>query len=261
MSPKVKKYAPYAGAGIVLIIAALVAYAVAVGPSKAPYQDALRQFKNVYNANVSFSKIGQTLGTTTATSEQFQANIKNAETALQALQSETEGLGKKTVMQEGEGKQHYDAFYAKLQDYAAYNKAILTSISTVRPVIYICSQTASTITEDPSSANALRTCAQNLDGLETVPDKDYDALVTSFAASYAKLATNLEASIALKDPKGADKATQSTLEDERSAILEDLSTASSDLSKNLQTHRAEVDITDTAKALDDYLSRKSRLFF
>jgi len=225
-----------------VIAAGLLIYAALVSPSKQPYRDALAKFKVVYNANVTFTNSGSSLGTTTATDEQFSANIKKSEAALETLKTETAALAKQPVLTEGEGKARYDAFATQLKAYAAYNTSILDSIEMVRPVIFECSRTTASIRNDEATAQAFRACAAKLGGLTTVPDTDYQTLVVSFKASYEALAENL-----------GD-------EDEQTRILGDLTTANTTLSKNLQKHRAEVDITATAKALNDYLDKKASIF-
>lgn len=259
-SPQMKKAVPYIGAVLVVLLAVFTVYAVAVTPAKQPYRDALAQYKNVYNANVAFSQTGAALGTTTATDEQFTKNIEAARTALDTLTSETKSLAGQEVLTKDEGKALYDAFNTKLQAYANYNADILETIKSVRPVIYECNQTAVNLTESEASAQAVQTCATKLKAVEGVPDADYKQMVISFRIAYGKLATNISAAAKLKDRDGKDKAAYTTYTDEREQILADLNTASTTLSKNLQLHRAEVDITETAQALDDYLSKKSSIF-
>lgn len=242
MKAETKKILIIIGIAVGVIVAGLLIYAAIVSPSKQPYRDAQSKWKSVYNANVVFTNAGSSLGTTSATNEQFAKNVKNAEAALEALKTETAALGKQAVMTEGEGKELYDAFNKQLQAYAAYNVNILDSIEKVRPVIFACSQTASTINEDDASAEALRVCATNLGTVEDVPDADYKALVVSFKKSYEDLAANLKN------------------EEVRTQILDDLSSANTTLTQNLQAARNKVDITATAKAIDDYLNKKSSIF-
>lgn len=258
--PRAKRILPYGAGVLVLLLTALAVYAAAVSPSKAPYREALAKFQNVYDANVAFTNAGAATGATTATDEQFTENIAVTRTALETLQTEVTALGKKEMMQQGDGKTLYDTFAAKFQAYKEYNTRILTTIEKVRPVLFKCNQESANLTEDEAGAAALRTCVEGLKAVGTVPDADYQTMLDSFMKSYAELADNITAAAALRDPDDADKQQASTLKDERDAIISSLTSASRTLSKDLQTHRAEVDITESAKALSDYLNKKASIF-
>lgn len=255
-----KKTLVIIGGVVVLLLFAFLTYNVLITPYKQPYRDALSQYKNVYNANITFSNSGAALSSSTATEQQFASNIKNTQAALAAITTETTALGKKTVLTDGQGKSLYDTFTTKLQAYTTYNTAVIGSIQKVRPIVYGCSQKMATITENAAGAQTIQGCADALAQVEAVPDADYAALATSFQGAYADLATVLSKIALLADPKGADAAQYKTLTDERTTILETMNTISTTFSKNLQTHRNAVDITDAAKALDDYLSQKSSIF-
>lgn len=259
-SDRAKKILPIVAAAIILLIAAFVLYVLLITPSKQPYRDALSQYKNVYNANVTLINSGKALNASTATDDQFTMGIKNSQTALSNLKTENQELAKQTVLTSGQGKTLYDAFSQKLEDYIAYNANIIASIAKVRPVIYQCNQTMAGLSESEASVAAIRTCVATLQQIENVPDDDYKAVVTGFAVDYTNLANVMENIVALKDPKGADAAQYQAYTNQRTDILNDLNTTSTTFSKNLQTHQQAVDITATAKALDDYLSHKSSVF-
>lgn len=259
-SDRAKKVLPMVAAGIILLIAALVVYVLLVTPSKQPYRDALSQYKNVYNANVALINSGKALNASNATDEQFTASVKDVQTALTNLKTENEELSKQTVLTTGKGKTLYTDFSQKLEQYIAYNANILASIEKVRPVIYDCNNKMAGITESQASVDAIHACTTNLEQIPNIPDDDYQAVVKGFVADYTNLASVTESMIALKDPKGADSAQYQALSNQRTDILNDLNTTSTTFSKNLQTHQQAVDITDTAKALDDYLTNKSSVF-
>ena len=249
---------------VVGVIAAVLAvafmiYAILVTPSRQPYRDALAQYKNVYNANIVVITRGTSLNASGATDEQFTKATEAVKTALTSLEKENEALGKESVLVSGEGKSQYDSFTKKLAAYIAFNNDMVRSMQTVRPVIFACSGSMSNITEDASGASAARTCATNLDALETVPNDDYQQLVDTSQGLYNELADTIQAKAALADPDGADSVRASSLDDEQSQIIEALNTASTTFSTNLQKHKQAVDITDAAMALDKYLSKKSSI--
>lgn len=259
-SDRAKKIIPIVAVAIVLLIAAFVVYVFAVTPSKQPYRDALTQYRNVYNANIAVINTGKALNANSATIQQFETNIKNSQTSLTNLKNENDALGKQAVLQSGKGAELYAAFSAKLQDYIAYNTNILASIEKVRPAIYSCTQDMTNITESQASVDAIHACITTLQQVDNVPDADYKALVSNFMSDYTKLADVTVSIIALPDPKGADSAQYQALTNQRTDILDDLNSVSTTFSKNLQAHQQEVDITASAKALDDYLNHKASIF-
>lgn len=260
VGPRTKQALIIAGGVLLLLVSALLIYNVLITPTKQPYRDALSQYKNVYNANVAFSQTGANLNASGATEEQFGKNIEVSENALKALEVEVEALGKEEVLQTGTGKELYDAFKEKLTAYVEYNEGVLASIREVRPVIYNCSQLMSSVPESATGVLEMQNCATSVGEAAKVEDQDYKALAQAFSKSYGEFAVNLQKVTKLKDPKGADKTEYNSLLDEREMILESMNTASGAFAKSLQAHRAEVDITETAKALDDYLSKKSSIF-
>lgn len=260
LNTRTKKVLGFLIAIALILIGALFIYAVLVGPSKEPYRDALTQYKNVYNANVALTNSGSSLNATGATDEEFETNIKKIHAALASLETENEALGKHDVLQNGEGKALYDSFTKKLQQYLAYNENIIASIATLRPVLYECTGKLANIEDSERGADEMRTCAATMGAMKDLPDADYKGLASRFEGTYSEIANNIEAVANLADPQGADKALYDTLMEERTRLLKDFSDSGTALSKDLQTHRAEVDITDEAKALDDYLKDKSRVF-
>lgn len=259
-SDRAKKILPIVAVAIIVLLAAFVTYVLLVTPSKQPYRDALAQYKSVYNANVALISSGQAMNSSSATNEQFEANIKNTQAALANLKTENQALGKEAVLTSGEGKRLYDAFSQKLAEYIAYNTNVLNSIEKVRPVIYQCNQSMGSVTETEASVVAIQTCSTNLQNIENIPDDDYKAVVAGFINDYNNLASVTQSIVALPDPKGADKAQYTALTNQRTDVLNDLNTTSTTFSKSLQTHQQAVDITDSAKALDDYLNKKASVF-
>lgn len=249
-----------AAGALLLLLSSVAIYAILVGPSKQPYRDALAQYRNVYNANVTFTNAGSALNATSASEEQFSDNIETVETAMNSLKVETEALGKMEVLSTGEGRELYDTFNVKMTDYLAYNEKVIASIETLRPVLLACSQQMNAISENEASAAALRTCAADMEKVENVPDSDYKQLIASFKESYSAAAETIAKMAALDAPDTDDKAAYDTLAQERDAIIEDLNEASAELSQDLQQSRQTVDITEAAMALDTYLSKKSSIF-
>jgi len=259
-TPRAKKWLLFAGISVVVLLGIFMVYAILVTPSKQPYRDALAEYKNVYNANVAVMVAGTSLNASTATDQQFAKSTEAVKTALTALKTENEALGKKTVLTSGEGKAQYDVFTNKLTAYLAFNTDMLTSMQKVRPVIFACSQNMANISENTAGVAAMQACSTSLIALESVPNNDYQALVQTSQKLYADFAINLQAKANLKDANGADSAQAKILSDEQDKILEELNTASKTFSTDLQAHKQTVDITDAAMALDRYLSDKSNIF-
>lgn len=260
VSPRTKKVLGFLAAIGLILIGALFIYAVLVGPSREPYREALAQYRNVYNANIAFTQSGASLNASTATDEQFKKNVDTVKATLKSLKTENEALAKVGVLADGEGKGLYVSFNTMLQKYLTHNERIVASIEVVRPVLYVCSSTMSNVQESAQSAAQIRTCAQNLAALTDIQDDDYRTMVERFSTIYTGIATNIEAAALLADPDGADKSAHTSLESEREGLLQELTTESSNLSKNLQERRSSVDITSAAMTLDKYLDKKSSIF-
>lgn len=260
MNPTVKKFLPAVIVGALLLLGALAIYAILVGPSKEPYRTAQSQYQNVYNANVAFSNSGASLNASNATDEQFEANVKTIEAALASLKTENEALAKAEVLQNSEGKELYEAFSKKLSEYMTYNSNVISSISVVRPVIYTCTQKMSNLEESARGAQEIRACAVSMGEIKDIPDADYAQMIVSFEEIYNDIAQNIDQVATLADPNGTDKVKHASLQEVREDLLKKLNETSTTLSKNLQVQRAKVDITESAMALDKYLSAKSSIF-
>jgi len=260
MNPRVKNVLIIVGIIGAILIGALLIYGILVTPARQPYRDALAQYENVGKTNLLFTTVGANLNASGATDEEFEKAIETAEKTLTSLQTENEALSKKEVLQAGEGKELYDAFNDKLQEYITYNEDLLASMLKVRPVLFACNQDMDSITESAASIAAIRLCAAQLAALEDIPNSDYAALVTSLEEEYLSLATILEQDAALTDPQGADAARHEELQNDRDQALETLTTITSDFSKDLQQHRTVVITIDASQPLEEYLSSRSRLF-
>lgn len=256
---RVKRWLFYAIIAAFAVLVLYMIYAILVTPSKQPYRDALAEYQNVYNANVAVISAGSSLNASAATDEQFAKNTKVVANALTALQKENEVLGKESVLASGEGKTYYDAFTKQLTTYIAYNTKLIASMEKVRPVVFNCSNRMANVTENAAGAAAIKACSENFKDLATVPDKDYQQLVETSQQIYADFATSLQAKASLKDPTGADAAQAKVYSNQQTQFLNDLSGASKTFSTNLQKHRQDVDITDSAMALDKYLTAKSNI--
>ncbi len=243
-----------------ILIAALLVYAILITPVKQPYRDALAQYKNVYNANVQLTTRGSSLGASTATDEQFKKNIDATKEGIRALGVENTALGKKAVLETGEGKGLYDAFSKKLAAYMQYNTQMLNSVQQVRPVLFACSKAMGNVSADASGVEAMRKCSTQFANLTNIPDVDYRAYAQTSTGRYAALAVNLENTAALADPKGADAGRATELGSELESIVADMTADGKALAKSLSAHKQAVDITATAMALDDYLQKKSNVF-
>lgn len=263
LSPRTKQILIGLGGALALLLGALLIYSVLVTPEKQPYRDALSQYKNVYNANVTFTNAGAALnGTASPTDAQLKENETTIDAAKVRLQTANDDLGKATVLQDGEGKELYETFSKKLKEYIAHNENILSARQTVRPVLASdeCSQAMTTTEEYSTKVVVMRGCTASLAQLKDIADKDYKALVDAYVENYTKLTNTFEKIAGLADPKGADKVRHQELVDQHAAILKDVEEVNKTFASNLQKHKAEVDITESAMALDTYLSDKSNIF-
>lgn len=263
LSPRAKQILVGLGGALALLLGALLIYSVLVTPEKQPYRDALSQYKNVYEANIAFTNAGAALnGSASPTDTQLKENAAMIETAKKNLQSANDALGKQAVLQDGEGKNLFEAFSSKLKAYIAHNENILNSRQTVRPVLASekCAQAMTSKEEYASKVTAMRDCTASLEKLKDIPDQDYKALVDAYKKEYAKLTSTFEKITALLNPKGADSTRYQELVDQHDAILQDIEEVNKTFASDLQKHKAEVDITESAMALDKYLSDKSSVF-
>lgn len=243
-----------------VIIGVLLVYGILVTPQRQPYRDALAQYENVERANAALTVAGANLNANKATDEAFEENIETAQAAVTSLNTEIEALGKEEVLTNGEGKDRYDAFVEKMQTYMTYNETILASMLKVRPVLYDCNQKMANISESAASVTAIRDCAAQLDQLENISDSDYAQLVNLFKQQYRELALVIEQMATLKDSEGTDTAQYKTLEGQRTQIINDVSTTSSDFARSVQQHRQQILPTDASKGLEDYLKNNARIF-
>lgn len=252
---RIKKAIPIVAVIALLLIGALAVYALIVGPSKQPYRDALSQYQNVYNANVAFTNAGSRIDASSATDEQFTKNITLLRGAMKNLEAENTALGQKPALNSDKAKELYEMFNAKFKQYIGYNEAVISSIEALRPVLYACSDTMTRITQDAAGAAALRACAQNMEAVKNIPDKDYEQLARAFVESYNGAAQSIEQGAGLDDQTNSNQVNR-----DRNKFIENLNKATQTLAKNLQASREKVDITKSAMALDDYLKKQSRIF-
>ena len=239
---------------------AVMTYAILATPARQPYRDAKAQYQNVYNANIAVITAGSALNASSATDAEFNKSLTLITNSLDGLELETKQLGKEEVLEKGQGKTLYDALNKKITAYIAYNRSVVASMKKVRPVVYACSQTMTDVTASEVSATALRTCVANLEALQDISDADYKKYVTDSIPVYQKIAATVEQRAELADPDGADAATDKTLSDTQDDLIDSLEAVSTSFSTNVSKSKSAVDITDAAKALDDYLSGKSSTF-
>lgn len=258
---RAKKIAFFAALTLLVLGAAFAIYAILITPSKQPYRDAQAQYRNVYNANVALIARGAQLNANSASEQQTADGTKAMKNILTAIKKENELLGEKDVLKSGEGQQLYATFSSKLAAYLAFNDDMLTSRQIVRPVIAECSARMANVTEDDVSVKAMRSCSDAVSAVKDVPNSDYRNLVEQTQALYLAFADNLQKRADLVDPKGEDSAQYDVYTNEQKTILKSLEESSATFAKNLNAHKAEVDITESAKALDDYLTKKSRVLF
>jgi hypothetical protein len=225
------------------LVGAFFIYAMLIYPTKQPYRDAHAQYLNVKNANIALTESGANINGAGATDQQFTQNIATVKKALQALVNENTALAKEAVLQSGEGKETYKAFDKKLQGYVAYNESVIASIEALRPALRLCPDGTTSEEGMAIATNEARACAEALRTL-TLPDRDYSAMAASYSDIYRQLAETIDAGHA----------------NEADALVSELSSVITAFRKNLQAHQAEVDITPQAITLDEYLSKKSRLF-
>ncbi len=236
------------------VICGLLVYGILVTPARQPYRDAQAQFKHV---DSSLARTNISLNASEASEEEFAKSVEAVRAAVASLEKENEALGKQQVLTEGEGKTLYDAYDKDLEKFAAYNMNTLDSMQKIQPVLRKCSAEMQSAKADAQGAAVVRACATEMQAASDVPDADYKQLAESFAENYTALAGILEQMAAISDTKSAEYA---TLGEQRDAVLENFSTASSTFTKNVQQHRSAVLATNSAKALHDYLEAKSRVF-
>lgn len=262
LSRRTKQFLIGAGGVLALLSSALLIYSVLVTPERQPYRDALTQYRQVYDANVAFTNAAIAVNNATASDQQTQNALKAIESAKNSLVAANEALGKQDVLQYGEGKKLYDELNSMLGQYVQYNQSVLDSRQKVRPVLggADCADALSSSSSYASKANTMRSCAQNMAALNDISDPDYNALVEAYNQQFAKLVPIFEASAALKNPEGADKARQQELTDQYASVLDTIEQANTTFTQGLQASKAKVDITPAAQALDTYLTDKSSVF-
>ncbi len=245
-----------------LLLGAVLIYSVLVTPERQPYRDALAQYRQVYDANVAFTNAAIALNGAVSTEEQVAANKQAIETTKKTLQTQTDALGTQPVLTKAEGKDLYDAFASKLKEYIAYNEGVLEARQKVRPVLTGTDCTQALASEDSyaDKVTAVKSCADKFKALENINDPDYQTLVDSYTKKIAQLVGIFESIAALKDTAGADSARLDELVTQHDDILAEIEKVNTTFATNLQSNKAKVDITASAQALDQYLTRKSSVF-
>ncbi len=245
-----------------LLLSALLIYSVLVTPERQPYRDALAQYEQVYEANVAFTNAAIALNGTAGNEEQAKANTEAIQQAKAALQAQTEALGKQPVLAEGEGKALYDAFVKKVEAYIAYSETTLESRQLVRPVLASndCSQALASQDSYADKVDTVKGCAEKFAALEGVSDTDYRVLVESYAEKTAKLVTIFQSIADLKEPNGADSARHEELLGDHDEVLAEIEEVNKTFASDVQRNKSSVDITASAQAIDEYLTRKSSVF-
>lgn len=260
MKPLTKRIILFSAVALAGLAVIGVVVAAAVYPTKAPYRSALAQYRVVYDANVRLITNSSSLNASGASDAQFLAGIETAQASVTRLETETEVLGSEEVLQDGEGKRLYDEFAAAVEDYTKYSMDALASMSVVRPVIVECSAKMGALTEDNTAAQAMQSCADEFDALARVDDRDYQTLVAAFRVEYQALADILKERGELPTTGDPNSASRTQLEADQETAIEALSLTSQEFSRNVQASRQRVDITASAQALDQYLSRGASLF-
>lgn len=251
-----KRFAIALGVAL-LLFGAFALYGALTATVRAPYKQAYERYKVLDKTTAALIASGASINASGADDETFKKSVENTQAALEVVKAENEALGKEEVLQSGEGKDAYATFNEMLQKYITYNANILSSMSTVRPIVYACTQAMNGATATPENAQEMRDCATKFANADAVADDDYKQLAESFESIYADFATNLAASAALKDPKGSDAVQEQTLADEREQLLTVFTNASNTFNSNVQIHRTAVLTTNADTILKNYLKKKS----
>ena len=238
----------------IALVGALLVYGIMVTPARQPYRDALTQYENTNNA---LSRTSVSVNSSTANDEEFTKNIQAVQATLVSLGKENEALAKEAVLTTGEGRKLYDAYSKDLQKYITYNSDVLTSMQKVRPVFHKCSGAMDSVSANAEGGVVMKTCAADMQAAIDVPDADYKQLAKSFQENYAQLASIFEQMNAVTDQSSAE---YQSLTQQRDAVVENFSEASSAFSKSVQQHRKEILSTRSAHDLKHYLEEKSRIF-
>lgn len=238
----------------VIIIAALLVYGILVTPVRQPYRDALTQYKNVDTA---LTRTNISLNAGTANDEEFAKGVTAVKAAWASLKLENEALAKEAVLAEGEGKQLYEAYSKDIQAYISYNTDVVVSMEKVRPVFLKCTVERSSLTPDATSAQAMRTCALDVQKAANVPDADYKRFAEDLTGVYGRLATIFESMQVVTDTNSAQ---YQELVQQWNQAVEQFSEASTTFSKNVQQQRKKILVTSSAHELKTYLEDKSRVF-
>ncbi len=262
LSSKTKQILVGIAGVLALFLSALLIYSVLVTPERQPYRDALTQYQQVYEANVAFTNAATALNGTLGSEEQVKANSEAIEKAKSVLQAQTEALGQQPVLAEGEGRELYEAFAKKVEEYIAYSEKTLESRQLVRPVLTSTDCTQALASEEAyiDKVGTVKACAEKFAALEEVSDADYRTLVESYTEKTAMLVTIFESIAELKEPTSDDSARHEELVNDHNDVLAEIEEVNKTFASDVQRNKAKVDITATAQALDEYLTRESSVF-
>lgn len=247
-----------AGAAIVLIVAAVIAFSQFGSASREDYVSAGETYSSVSSANsIANTNISiLTSGIATETDAKFNDEYQNAETALADLKAKNEELGKEKAFNAGEGKTIYEEFDKKLNEYIAYAEEMMASAKAMRPAMVVCNKVNGT-TEAEARVAALKECATALDGAkDSISESNAKTYITALATEYSNYANVQEKINAITDPYGEQFEEYKTLRDQRIATQTKISDARRDYNSNNLARSSEVSPKSAADNLRDFLNEQ-----
>ncbi len=247
-----------AGAVILLIVAAVLAFSQLGSASREDYISAGETYSSVSSANsianTNISILNSGIGTDT--DAKFNEEYQNAESALADLKTKNEEFGKEKAFNVGEGKTIYDEFDKKLNEFIAYAEEVIASAKAMRPAMVVCNKVNET-TEAEARVVALKECATALDGVkDSISESNAKTYITALATEYSNYANVQEKINAMNDPYGDQFEEYKTLREQRTATQTKINDVRSDYSSANLARNKEVSPKDAADALRDFLNKK-----
>jgi len=246
--------------GVVLVAAiAAVLFFVFMNVSKQDYAAATTQYNKVSSAN---SKLATevpslTSDVTRADDATFNKDVETVESAIAALKTENEALGKLKAVKVGEGSKLYNQFDTKLTAYLAYGSDLVSSIKAVRPALVKCSD-VSDAKDTTSRVTALKACSTAFNEVGSIANAEFKTYIDTVKVKYADYTTTYESIAALTSPYGAQYDQYKTLRDKMYSIQDDISAASKEFTASQDKRDKELSVKDSATALANYLDEQQK---
>jgi hypothetical protein len=226
--------------------------------SKKDYSDATSQFNEVSAAASTLDTAGIAVQFDTdssTTDTKLNNDVSTVQDSITKLQAANSKLATMKAVKLGGGKSLYATFNTKITAYTSYIQDYITSVKSYHPAAIACGDDSASASAAEAQAK-IAACVAALNGATDLPNPDIKTYVAALLTQYKSAQSIATQIVALQDPYGDDYTQYSALEDQLSTVENTISSAYTDFSSNATKHATDVDPSDAANALGDYLVKQ-----